>query len=31
MENQKILLTKAKYLLYQGIYYCSEIRYIFNL
>jgi hypothetical protein len=31
MENQKIVLEKIKYIMYQGMYYCSEIRYIFNL
>ena len=31
MGNQKILLEKIKYFAYQGMYYCSEIRYIFNL
>jgi hypothetical protein len=31
MEKQKIIFEKVKYIVYQGMYYCSEIRYIFNL
>lgn len=31
MENQKIIVEKIKYLVYKGMYYCFEIRYIFNL
>ncbi len=31
VDDTKIILEKIKYFVYKGMFYCSEIRYIFNL